>query len=330
MEPEGPEEKNATIAVPVEEPGIEVKEPGPGPEEFEKTFGPEEMAVPGAVLPSNPNATTNPPNTTEPNPTPQGPEVAQEDSGGLFTIAQEDSGWLFTTAHFLLDMNPFNLYSRVRSDVNMIWHTVATILLFTVAILGCFGLIYIHASGDHYEFECLPAGSVTRIGSDYHIGMCECTSSSTLKVELDLSDSNSHCKSQTQFDIPGCIREDSLKWFDERPSPRAAVKGLNIISGAGCFAAAYTCTYGTCFPSGEYYTYSSYSMGGGTLTNPTTLSGMSRSRKLPAFVPSVKCCGFKEQSNLSQALVLMGAIGGTFSLITTVISTLLGHAMISK
>ena len=51
------------------------------------------------------------------------------------------------------------------------------------------------------------------------------------------------------------------------PNPPAGpVRGLNTISGPGCFAAACTCPYGTCFPSREYHTYASYSTSGATLT----------------------------------------------------------------
>ena len=230
----------------------------------------------------------------------------------------------------LLDTNPFHVYTPLRESVNKSWHAVATVAFMVTAVLGVFGLIYIHIGTEHYNFHCVSADSIGNNAADYHIGMCECVSSGNLEVGFDSTGAYSGCTQDT-YSVPKCMEESSLLWY-EPDSGYSAFQGVNVVSDGGspaCFGAEYTCYFGTCYPSGAYYAFQTYtsSSSGTSSADPISLNSASSRREFSGFTPSVKCCGFVEQSKLSQALSLMGSIGGMVSTLTVFYAVVFARCM---
>ena len=151
-----------------------------------------------------------------------------------------------------------------------------------------------HAASEHYEFECVAAGSSTA-GKDYHIGMCECTSTGTMDMSLDAAGSASRCQSVPTFSVPKCLPEQSVAWMSNRAGGILPFQGVAIAAPAGnpyCFAVRYMCEYNTCYPTGEYYGIQGITFSGGDSSASTRdFSGDNAAsvRTFSGFVPSVKC-----------------------------------------
>jgi hypothetical protein len=201
-----------------------------------------------------------------------------------------------------------------------------------------FGLIYLHTTGEHYDFSCIPAGFMIT-GQDYHIGMCECTNSKTLKMKLNTAVAYTGCAAQPDqiFDVRSCVMESELKLCATHPNYPGAggsvppfkgeiLSSTRLASGTyTCFAVEYTCIYGTCYPSGYYGTTGV--IGGMCGNSGGSVKGISARQAMPPYTPPVKCCGFSKQTKLNQALLLMGSIGGIIGVITTCLAAVLRGRM---
>ena len=235
--------------------------------------------------------------------------VPSQDGPDAPEAAEESESLLDRASDLILDHNPFNLYADPKASVDKSWHASATALLYALMVLGVFGLVFIHVNKEHYDFNCIPAGSALQ-GQNYHIGMCECTKSETVQMSLNTAVAYSGCGSQPLFNVRSCVKENEVCTVN------GGFKGILVkagVSGPFCFAVEYTCLFGTCFPNGKYYGFSA------VVSGSCLLDGMSAAQVMPAFTPPVKCCGFTEQTKLSQALNLIGNIGGTFGLITAAV-----------
>ena len=250
-------------------------------------------------------------------------------NGGNAETEEENRG----CEDLLLDTNPFHVYMPPRESVNKSWHAVATVAFMVSAVLGVFGLIYIHMGTEHYNFHCVSADSIGENDADYHIGMCECTSTGTFEVAFDSTGAYSGCNQGT-WSLPKCLEENSVEWL-QPDTIGYAFQGVNIKndghSSAGCFGAEYTCYYGTCYPLGSYYAYQTYSLSGGSSSSDpvdlNTARGVEVLREFDGLTPSVKCCGFVEQSKVGQALSLMGSIGGLVSTLTAFYAVVFARCM---
>ena len=95
--------------------------------------------------------------------------------------------------------------------------------------------------------------------------------------------------------------------------------------------------FGTCYPNGAYYAIQTINAGtpGASSAEPRLFNkvsprfnGLTSRKNFGSVTPAVKCCGFSERSKVSQALILIGSIGGTFGVITTFVIVLFKTSMI--
>jgi len=225
-------------------------------------------------------------------------------------------------------VNVFNHSDFDRSRINARWNTVGTIAYVLIAVAAIAGIIYVHLDAEHYTFSCVSATQGMSV-SDYHIGMCECTDTTSMQMVLNMSnphgsmafqsDHNDRCNDPF-WSIPKCVSEQQLTWYEGTGLP---FRGVLIFAADGyrCGVAMYSCLYGTCFPTDEYITFVWMTMSGGTSDNPTSISDLSEVRTYDgASSPAVKCCGFFEEGNFSQALRVLGNIGGALGIITLALS----------
>ena len=55
-----------------------------------------------------------------------------------------------------------------------------------MAATAAAGIIYTHLDAEHYTFSCV-SESQGMATNEYHIGMCECTDTTDLQVELNMA-----------------------------------------------------------------------------------------------------------------------------------------------
>ena len=163
--------------------------------------------------------------------------------------------------------------------------------------------------------------------NEYHIGMCECTDTADLQVELDMAGAYTmcgycECCEASTFSIPKCMRETSLSWYVSTTNTASPFRGsmLSASQNSKCAVAMYSCLYGTCFQTGEYVTFLGAYSGGTSSANPSRLADMSDVRTFDAATDAIQCCGFFGEGNFSQALRVLGNIGGALGLITLALS----------
>jgi hypothetical protein len=231
----------------------------------------------------------------------------------------------------LLEANPFRVYADDKSRVRKGWHAVGTVSLYVIGVIAAFGLIYTHTTSEHYDFACLPAGTMASAltAGQYHIGMCECTSSTDLQVSLDLTGAHSGCGvGPVDVAVPSCMPDTSTTWLQAGPGG-AIFRGAVVKIGIPyCFGVEYSCMYGTCYPNGGYYGIQTIQYSGGTSSAEPRPLGTTSKKSFGSVIPAVKCCGFSERSKVSQALILIGSIGGTFGVISTFVLVLFKTSMI--
>merc|ERR1711865_945239 len=239
---------------------------------------------------------------------------------GVFLLQNE---WLNELA---FKVNVFNHSDFDRSKINARWNTVGTIAYVLIAVAATAGIIYTHLDAEHYTFSCV-SESQGMAANAYHIGMCECTDTTDLQVELDMAGAQARCAST--WSIPKCMSETSLIWYVGTANITSPFRGSMLKEGwsTACAVAMYSCLYGTCFQTGEYATLLGFGSGGTSSASPSTLHDMSEVRTFDAATDAIKCCGFLEEGNFSQALRVLGNIGGALGLITLALSIILSKCI---
>jgi len=231
-----------------------------------------------------------------------------------------------------------------RSQSSKLWNTIASFLYVLVGVAATAGIIYTHLDSEHYDFSCISA--TQDMSTDkYHIGLCECTDTGNLQTGA--VGAWSTCQSSAT--VPKCVSAGQTTWwvnkqFSTNQNLGTPFQGTLITNGNNqpCGVAEFKCLFRTCYPTGKYLapgsggsgpeqTFGSgiSTQGGATSSTAGSVFNAAEGTFDGASNPAIKCCGFHKESDMSQALRVIGNIGagGALGIISLVLIIMLKACM---